>query len=77
MTERDPIESLEAADGLPVAPSPEFEEELRIVLDLRPGWLRQTPRSTTVGGRTTSPAAAIAVTGSLLARSPLPAYLPS
>ncbi len=35
MTERDPIESLEAADGLPVAPSPEFEEELRIVLDLR------------------------------------------
>ena len=35
MTERDPIERLEASDGLPIEPSPEFAEELRIMLDLR------------------------------------------
>ena len=35
MTERDPIERLEASDGLSIEPRPEFASELRIMLDLR------------------------------------------
>ena len=47
MTERDPIERLEAADGLSIAPRPAFAEELRVVLDLR---LRLTEHDAEVNG---------------------------